>query len=104
MGGTCPHPAMKRNRSAEAIAVQGKGCHAAGAHPENLVEVGGAAERKARCRQPRRELFEVDTALLEHDSEPEPAFLVFQEKALAVTSRKAAAQCRRLGDGEDRRM
>jgi len=48
MGGTCPHPAMKRNRSAEAIAVQGKGCHAAGAHPENLVEVGGAAERKAR--------------------------------------------------------
>src|SRR6516165_8156989 len=34
------------------IVDEGKGCHAAGANPEDLVEVGSAAERKARRPQP----------------------------------------------------
>src|SRR5271167_1157220 len=67
------------------IVDEGKGCHAAGAHPEDLVEVGGAAERKARRAQPRSKLFEVDALLLEQDREPEAALLVFQKEALAVT-------------------
>jgi len=33
-----------------------------------------------------------------------PPFLSFRKEALAVTPRQATAQCRRLGDGEDRRM
>jgi hypothetical protein len=43
-------------------------------------------------------------ALLDHDREPEPALLVLEEEALAVTSRQTAAQCGRLGDGEDGRV
>ena len=67
-------------------------------------EILRSAEREARRPQDDRELFQVDAALLEHDREPEPALLVLQEKALAVPARQAAAQCGRLGDGEDRRM
>ena len=41
------------HRSDEVLNIvdEGKRCHAAGAHPENLVEVGSAAERKARRAQ-----------------------------------------------------
>ena len=71
---------------------------------EDRVEVCGTAKREARRPEPRSELFQVDAALLEHDREPEPALLVFEKKALAMTAWQAAAQRRRFGDGEDRRM
>jgi hypothetical protein len=68
------------------------------------MEVVGAAKGKPRRRQLRRQFLEVDPAFLEHHREPEPAFLVLEEKALAMRSWKAAAQCCRFRDGEDRRM
>src|SRR5207302_4052325 len=57
-------------------------------HSEKPMEVCGAAKGKPRRRQPRRQFLEVDTAFLEHDGEPESAFLVLQKQALAMRSRK----------------
>ena len=73
-------------------------------HPQKPMEVVGAAKGKTWRRQPGRQLLEVDPALFEHDRKPKPAFLVLEEKALAVRTRKTAAQCRRLGNGKHRRM
>jgi len=44
------------------IVDEGEGCHATRTHPEDSVEVGGAAEREARRPELRSELFEVDAA------------------------------------------
>ena len=73
-------------------------------HSQKPMEIGGAAKGKPGRRQRRGQFLEVDPAFLKHDRQPKPAFLVLKEQALAVRSRKGAAQCRRIRDGEDRRM
>ncbi len=81
-----------------------KGRDTPGAHPEELAKIVSAGEREAWRPEPTRELFQVGAALFEHDREPEPALPVLEEEALAVPSRQAAAQGRRLGNSEDGRM
>src|ERR1700730_11829653 len=93
-----------RGNAAGNVVDEGKRRDTAGAYPEELVKIVSAADGEARPPQPRRELFQVDAALFEHDREPEPALLVLEEEALAMPSRQAAAQGCRLGHGEDRRM
>ena len=67
---------------------------------------GASALPKEKRGAPSRSAsqLQVDAALLEHDREPQAALLVLEEEALAVAARQAAAQRRRLGDGEDRRV
>ena len=85
------------------IVESAKGVTLPGPHPKSHEssappnEKRGAASRAAR-------LLQVDPAFLEHDRQPEPALLVLEEKAFAMSARQAAAQRRRFGDREDRRM
>ena len=75
-----------------------------GATPSSLPQQLGAAEREARRAEPVGQKLQIDAAFLERDDEPQPALLVLQEQALAMTAGQAAAQRRRFGDRKDRRM
>ena len=75
-----------------------------GVTPSTSTQQIGAAEREARRAERVGQQFQIDAALLERDDEPEPALPVLEEQALAMAARQAAAQRRRLGDREDRRM
>src|SRR5579863_3115644 len=64
---------------------------AARPHTEHRVEQLGGPERKAWCAERRGEKLEVDLPLLECDDEPQPAFFVLEEEALAMAARELAA-------------
>ena len=64
----------------------------------------GVAEREPWRAQRIGQALQVDPPLLKGDDEPQPAFLVLQEEALAVAARELAAQRHRFGDSEDRRV
>src|SRR5665213_1563074 len=90
--------------AARAIVDRGERGDAARPHAQRLAEELGRAEREARRAQAVGQRLQVDAAFLERDDEPQPAFPVLEEKALAMPARQRAAQRLRLLHGENRRL
>src|SRR5829696_4478653 len=66
--------------------------HAPRGDAEPLLQEFGAAEREARRAQRLRQALQVNASFLEGDDQPQFAFLVLEEQALAMPARQLAAR------------
>ena len=99
------HVAVEHHRHAtRGVVDQRERGDAARPHAQQRVKLVGAAEGKPRRGEPGGELaFRSIRRSSSMTASQKPA-LVLEEEALAMPARQRAAQRRRLGDGEDRRV